>query len=378
MDLSVKRPRRTRTRIVLTVCSVLVMPGAALAFDDRNLGSTYVFSAYGQLHFAYQSFDDGQATTENIVDVTNANSRLGFFIKPSDGGLGLSFQFESGLGFRPSQKTSQDVTPEFWNWSRRDLRQVQLIYKSDVGTFSLGQGSMPLDGVAESDLGGTVVAAKSTIPEANGAYLFRTSAGGISSITIGNTFDNYDGDRRFRLRYDTPDFGGFSLGLAYGEEVLSSGNDNTYYDAAVRYSESFGAIRVIGAIGSAWENTATSVTRVTIGSVSVMDDRSGLNASLAAGLSASGSEPNYIYFKGGWNVEVFAAGTTKLAFELFRGSDYITAGARSDMWSAGVIQNFDTLNLEAHVSYRAFSYKENTAVSYQDADTLMIGARWKF
>ena len=109
-----------------------------------------------------------------------------------------------------------------------------------------------------------------------------------------------------------------------------------------------------------------------------MDDRSGLNASLASGLTASGSEPSYIYFKGGWNGEVFAVGTTKLVFELFRGSDYITAGARSDMWSVGFIQTFDSLNLETYVSYRAFSYKDNTAVSYQDANTMMIGARWKF
>ena len=365
-------------RDVKTFCCLLVVPGTALAFDDRNIGSSYVFSAYGQLHFAYQSFDDGPVRTENVVDVTNANSRLGFFIQPSDRGRGLSFQFETGLGFRPSQKTSQDFTPDFWDWSRRDLRQVQFIYKSNVGTFSFGQGSMPLDGAAESDLGGTVVAAKSTIPEANGAYLFRTSAGVISTITIGNSFDNFDGDRRFRLRYDTPEFGGFSLGLAYGEEVLSSGNDNKYYDAAIRYSEKFGAIRVIAAVGSAWENTTTSVNRVTIGSISVMDERSGLNASLASGLSASGSEPSYIYFKGGWNGEVFAVGTTKLVFELFRGSDYITAGARSDMWSVGFIQTFDSLNLETYVSYRAFSYKDNTAVSYQDANTMMIGARWKF
>ena len=215
----------------------------------RSIGDQgYTFAPYAQLHFAWQQVDDGRASTGNIVDITNANSRVGFYIERPDA-MGFSFQFESGLGFRPSAKTSQTNTPVFFDWSRRDLRQVQVIHRSQAGTFRLGHGSMPLDGAAESDLGKTVVVAKSTIPEANGSYILRSTTGVLTPLTIGDTFDNYDGTRRLRLRYDTPDFSGFSLAVAYGEEVLRSGDDNTYYDVAIRYEGQVGKLRHHWCIG---------------------------------------------------------------------------------------------------------------------------------
>ena len=62
----------------------------------------FVFAPYGQVNMAYQSFDDGRQTTSNLVDNSNSNSRIGFYLEPADSGDGFAFQFESGLGLRPS------------------------------------------------------------------------------------------------------------------------------------------------------------------------------------------------------------------------------------------------------------------------------------
>jgi predicted porin len=278
--------------------SVAGIASAALAeVPDYPVGRNNVLKPYGQFHFALQSFDDGQFRTTNIVDITNANSRIGFYIQPTESGDGLSFQFETGLGFRPSSSTSQIYTPEFFDWSRRDLRQVQVIYKGRIGTIRLGQGSMPLDGAAESDLGGTVVVAKSTIPEANGDYIFRTAEDALSSVTIGDTFDNLDGARRMRLRYDTPEFSGLSLALAYGKEVLKPEDDTDYYDISLRYGQTFDAIKVTAAIGSAFARDKTKTVRTIAGSLSVLDTRNGLNGTIALGMNADTSE-KYVYLKG--------------------------------------------------------------------------------
>ena len=58
-----------------------------------------------------QSFDDGQVETANIVDITNSNSRIGLYLRAPERSDGLSFHLESGLGFRPSLKTSPKNTP---------------------------------------------------------------------------------------------------------------------------------------------------------------------------------------------------------------------------------------------------------------------------
>ena len=55
-----------------------------LTFKLYNGG---IFNFYGQFNPAYQSFDDGDVTTRNIVDNGNWNSRVGFtIIQPVDEG----------------------------------------------------------------------------------------------------------------------------------------------------------------------------------------------------------------------------------------------------------------------------------------------------
>jgi len=364
--------------ILGTVLLSLCLPVAAFAeLPDWPLGEGYSLAPYGQLHFALQDFDDGEKHTTNIVDITNSNTRVGFYVQPQDSSAGLSFQFESGLGFRPSAATSQDSTPDALHWTRRDLRKVQLIYKAGFGTVRLGQGSMPLDGAAESDLGGTVVVAKSTIPEANGAYIFRTKDGVLSDVTIKDTFNNFDGARRMRVRFDTKDVSGFSLAVAYGKEVLKSGDNTDYYDFALRFRKTFGTVKVIGAAGSAYADGDGDTTRTTIGSVSALDTRSGLNLSLALGKNAQ-SGADYAYVKGGWNTSFVSTGETKLIFEGFIGNDYRVSGAKSKMWGLAVIQNIDAANIEAYLGYRAFRYDDKSATDYQDAHAIQLGARWQF
>ncbi len=379
-------PGSTKTSAALA-CLVLGGTLGGLATPARasdleyQLGSGLTFAPYGQLHFAYQGFDDGQDVTETLVDVSNANSRVGFYLRWGDQNAAqanaLAFQFESGLGFRPSQKTSQTNTPEAWDWKRTDLRKVQLIWTTAYGTFKLGQGSMTTDGIAEADLGGTVVVAKSTIPEANGAYILRTSTGALSSITIGSTFSNLDGGRQGRIRFDTRPVQGLSLGLAYGREVLKSGIDDDYYDLALRFDKDLERIKIKAAAGLSYLVAQGANERALVGSLSVLDKPTGLNLSLAAGREEL-TGASYGYLKAGWNTRILNAGVTKFTAELFRGRDYVSSGARSTMWGLSLIQELERLNTEVYAGYRAFSYTDLTPVDYLDAGAVQIGARWRF
>ncbi len=367
-----------RLGLILGIAAVGCGSVASAELKDVDLGGGYVFAPYGHLHGAFQSFDDGQETTQNLVDVSTSISRFGFYIEPANSDLGLSFQFESSLGFRPSSSVSQVFTPKAWDWTKRNLRQVQFIHNSRFGTLRLGQGSMPLDSAAEVDLGGYNNVAKSNLAEGYGSYLFRDSSGALTNLDIGDTFDNFDGDRRMRVRFDTAPVAGFSLSVGYGIEVLKSGDDNDYYDVALRYSNTFGRLKVSGAVGSSWADSPTSVDRATVGSFGVLDQNTGLNLTIAAGQDASGTEPHYVYLRAGWNRAIWSIGESKIALEYFDGSDYNTTGSASEMWGIALLQEVDDLNLEVYAGYREFAYTDLTPVTYLDAEGVQIGARWKF
>ncbi|WP_343211918.1 hypothetical protein QEZ52_20725 (plasmid) [Aliisedimentitalea scapharcae] len=342
---------------------------------EVSLGAETTLAWYGQLHFANQRFDDGAVTTSTLVDVSSANSRFGFYLR---GQSPVSFQFETGLGFRPSTKTSQTNTPEFWNWSKKDLRQVQFIYKSGVGTIRFGQGSMSNDGEAELDLAGTAIVAKSNLKELYGSYMLRDSTGKLTAVDIGSAFDNFDNGRRFRVRYDSNTISGFSVAAAYGIEVLTSGVDDRFYDFSLNYANRFNRLEIEATLGTAYTDLAAGGTlRETVGSVSMFDHQTGLNATFAMGQDHSGAG-QYLWSKLGWNADLMAAGTTKLALEGFWGSDYVSANSQSRMWGVSLIQNFDQHRIEAYAGYKRFSYDDTGPTAYMDADAWQIGARWRF
>lgn len=360
---------------VLTLSAVLGASHTLAEPHEVSLGNDTTFSWYGWLHFAAQSFNDGAVTTTNLVDISSATSRFGFYLK---GQSPVSFQFETGLGFRPSTKTSQINTPDFWDWGKKDLRQVQVIYDTGFGTFRLGQGSMSNDGEAEVDLAGTSIVAKSNLKELYGSYLFRDSTGVLTAVDIGTVFDNFDNGRRFRLRYDSERHAGFSVAAAYGIEALASGVDDHFYDVSLDYAKQFDRMKVEATIGAAYTDfSAGGRARETVGSMSVLDLQTGLNATVASGRDHAGGG-RYTWTKLGWNADLVPIGVTKMALEGFWGSDYGSVGAKSRMWGVSLIQNFDRQGIEAYAGYKVFSYNDPGPTTYNDAKAWQIGGRWRF
>lgn len=362
-----------------TTCIALPALAQDIDLEPVSLDQGWVFDAYGRLNLAYQSFNDGAQTTSNIVDMSTSTGRIGFFIERPDTDQGLAFQFETGLGISPSKSFSQTSSPAFWDVDRTLLRQVQVIWYGGWGKLRVGQGSMASDSIAEIDLGDTTVVAKSNIDEMGGSYLFRFAGGLLSDVDIGSSFDSFDGDRRFRLRYDTPTAAGFSLAMSYGIEVLKSGDDSDYYDVAVRYSRSFGALDVKAGIGNSYVGIAGGgLDYATAGSLSVFDNTTGLNLTLASGRDHRGTEASYIWAKAGWNTDIIAAGVTRFYVEAHQGENFITSGSDSSFWGLGMMQRIDKYNLDLFAGYRTFSFSDLGGAAYQDADVIQIGAHITF
>lgn len=354
----------------------LLTPVAALAefrYDTAN-GGELLF--YGQLSPSYLSFDDGVSTTSNFADNTNSNSRVGMWYRTQTGNGSFSFNLETALGLRPSALLSQNFTPDAANWRRTSIRKIDATWNIDnLGTFSIGQGSMSTDGAASMDMSGTTLVLYNSIPDTAGAFRFRTTAGALTAKTIAQAFGSYDGGRKTRVRYDTPSINGFTFSASYGEEVLAEKVDQKVADIAVTYAGEFGGNKLIGGLGYSYSEFGAGVKRRdAVASLSYLH-AGGVNFTFAMG-DRNETGP-YVYGKLGYRANWISAGTTSLGIDFYRGDDKTSAGSESQSYGIGIVQSFDRQRVEAYFGYREYSLKE-TGVSYRDASSFMLGARWKF
>jgi hypothetical protein len=353
----------------------IAAPAAAeMKYENANGGHVKL---YGQFSPAYLHFDDGIGSFGEIVDNQNSNSRVGLWVvQPGNSGT-FKFNFETSLGLRKSSRTDQIFTPDWINWQRTEIRKIDFSYGSNTwGTVYVGQGSVATDGAAHQDLSGTTIALYNGIPDTAGAALLRPVDGVSPSRTVGSAFSDYDGGRRMRVRYDTPEFlPGLKFSAAYGEEVLSQTTDLKTLNAALYYDDKIGAFKMLGALGYARTETGTDTKRSdTIASFSILHD-SGVNGTIAAG--RRDIDGSYVYGKIGYRAQWFAVGKTNLAFDYYDGKDQTVDGSDSSAYGVVAVQDFDDLGLQAYLAYRSYSLTE-ISVDYHDASSILFGARWKF
>ncbi len=360
-----------KTCLGTTFLVILIATCAGAQTFENETGGSVRF--YGQVSPSYLSFDDGELSTGNFVDNANSNTRLGFVIDQPAWGGGLVLTFETALGFVQSSEVSQFVTPSALAWERTDLRKFEAAYSADFGKFTIGQGSMATDGVATLDVSGTSLVGSVTVSDVSGAFAFREDSGVLSDVTVSDAYKDFDGSRRFRVRYDTPEYGGFSVAVAYGQNILSEDDDKDYYDIGLVWSGTQGDFELAAAAGYAWEEDDTTNERYA-GSFSMLHTPTGLNLSVSTGADPDGG--NYGYAKAGWKGDLMAAGPSAFSIDYYDGNDLAADSSSSEAFGVSAVQTFTDMDLEVYLGYRAYSY--NDATSYQDADSYLFGARYKF
>ncbi|XDA97412.1 porin [Sulfitobacter sp. LCG007] len=337
-------------------------------------GATATF--YGQINLTYQGVDDGDDTYGDIVDNSNSGSRVGLWIRRSYGDRELSFNFETNLGLKNTADTSQNDDVDALDWQRTDIRKLEVVYGGSFGKLWLGQGSMATDGAAEVDNSGTSIAGYVNVSDSAGGYTFQ-NAGVLSGTRIGDAFKDFDGGRRMRVRYDSPEMAGLILSAAYGEEVLNEDDDSTYYDVALRYLHDGDVIGISSAIGYSWTDGDDGTDENLVASGTLLHKATGLNVTLAAGDKRSG-DGRYVFTKLGWITDLVSVGQTAFAVDYYNGQDFAVAGSDSDSWGIEAVQQFEKQGLEAYVGYRVYAFDDNAGSDYEDIRSLLLGARWKF
>ena len=341
-------------------------------FTNASGGSV---TFYGQFNPTYQSFDDGEETTNGLVDNGNWNSRLGFRIVQPMNDWTLRARFETGLSFRNSALVSQTQTPQWIDWDRTWLRWFEVAADTDYGTLSLGQGSTAADGAASLDSSFTFILSPTDASDGFGSFQFRDENGDLTGVTVGQVNSSINVGRLFRVRYDTPAYAGFVFSTSAGVNVLNENDDADYYDVALRWSGEAGDVSIETAVGYGWQFNPDAEDRL-IGSATFFHNPTGLNLNLAAGSRDDG--PQYGYIKGGWRADFIPQGKTSMFVDYYRGEDFLSDGSETETWGLGAVQSFDDLSLDVYAGVQRFAYSDRSGRRYQDATGVLLGARWFF
>jgi hypothetical protein len=406
-----------RTTALLLALPVPLALGAAAAAQglprleaEFPNGATLRF--YGQINKGILSYDDGiDEETYFAIDNDNSGTRFGLRYTQSFGAW--TFENVNEFEYAPYSTANINIiddspSSDDYEWGNHNIRKIDFSFEHErYGTFWIGQGSMATDGVAGADLSGTDVIGASSVGDSAGAQIIRYSDPDLlfaNNPQIGQAFSNYDGGRLARVRYDTPSFNGFSVALAYGQDLLSGEDDERdidQYDVALLYENAFETFDVAAAVGYYGNDDDATVW---VGSASALHTSTGINGTFAAGTQEFEDDSgSYWYAKLGLLRDFVAWGDSALAIDYYSGDDiFVSDGiqlfdgdgnpvldengdpvtgditsSESTSWGLSVVQNVDAWNTEFWLTYRSYDYSDDFA-SYEDGQAIFGGARFSF
>jgi Gram-negative porin len=289
----------------------------------------------------------------------------------------------------------------------------------DLGRVTVGRINTATAGATTVDLGGAGVTANSQIGYTQRSFLLAindvafNSAGTTWAAALGgNTVNGAGLSRAQAISYTSPNFGGFSLSAAWGEDDV--------YDVALRYAGEASGFRFAAAIGyihnssglgdaseefdaAGFRQDLAKPTQVK-GSASVLHVATGLyltgayvNQDNDAPVAGLDDNTTLWFVQGGVSKNWTGMGSTviygeyarvedaRVDFSAFFGAGNIVA-AETDMWGLGIVQHVDAAAMELFLSYRRFSAEQSGplrvevdgSTSFNDFDVVMGGARIKF
>jgi len=270
-----------------------------------------------------------------------------------------------------------------------------------LGKLTMGNTSPAADATSEVTFSGVGIFAKSD-GDSYGSGIFyqntsTASAPTTSSVSIGGSVSNLDHvSRTDVIRYDSPKFGGMTLGTS----AISGG----IWDVALRYSAKFGAVKVKAGAGYTNTNQTTASSNfIATGSVAILHD-SGLTIALAGGKqnfsgpsskSSNGivgggalavdtnfngtEDPSFFYVGAGYNTKIFGVGGTNFLFKWNQTQDAVRIANNDDneAESIGVAvqQNFSAIGASIGVEYMRYSYESKSNVTnntFDDVDVIAL------
>lgn len=346
-------------------------------------GDKVSLKVYGQVNRGVLIADDGDSSDAYFVDNANSSSRIGLLgdAKVNDD-ITVVAKMEFEYKTNPSDGVNQnDKNPDGSSFNSRWI-DAQFMSKR-FGTLYLGKGSTASDTTSERDLSGTDVIGYSSIADMSGGILFYDDVQNeLTTTTIGTVFSNFDGlSRRNRIRYDSPEFMGFTA----GGSLLSDGGD-----VSLKYATKWGedwkfAAAIAYADPQAIDDNTDNQYN---GSASILHS-SGVNLTLAAGsknlvdglFNPNGTfrddDPSFYYGKLGYRTKWFEIGESRFSADYMYSENLAQDNDEAKSFGIQMVQDFSDWGSELYLGYRLHKLDRDFS-DYKDINSLMSGVRVKF
>jgi hypothetical protein len=277
------------------------------------------------------------------------------------------------------------------------VRRAEVGVQSEYGSVLLGRGSTFTDGIAEFDLSGTDVALYSYLPDTAGSLQFSNRNGvqrRAGDPTISQVFDDFDGPRDDRIRYDSPTWHGITIGGSVGQ--------GGFADVGLRYAAIISGARVAAGIGymnyqgtlpsmqpqDGTDQATTPFKQRMSGSAAVLLPN-GLNLLLSAGwgnhysgccatgLVARDTATTY-FIKAGYQAHIFNFGLTNFAIQGGQTRNRINDGDIASRIGLSFEQQVIAKGIELYGGYEHLTLYRPGAQRFAPSDLALLGSRVQF
>lgn len=398
----IKKRMMTKSVQTITVLAAALLLGAtaASALEIKSGSDKVQLQLSGEINRAVMYADDGHQDKFFHVDNSNSESRIGLAgeVSASDC-LTVGSNIELKWQDNPSHAVSmqeESIGGEF-------VQELVELYfdRNNFGKLSVGFGGMASDGSSEVDLSGTDLIGNAGVADVGGGLFFYDASTGSynneeeGGTTVSDVFKRHCCDlfnritadglgKRNRLRYDTPEFAGFSIAVAAGEQDS--------YDVALNYSGEFNGWQMEAMAawmqpgGSADQDCGHGDYTQMNASVSVLFDF-GLNLTAGYGhrevdtLPLNGEDPEFVYGKIGYKFgQLFSVGSTAVSVDygVYKNSDNQIIDEDGTATGIQLVQELSDYSTDLFAGYRLFSLEDNTGADYEDISVIMAGARFSF
>lgn len=373
-----------KCRLRATLVTVIVFVAAFMPFSTTQAFETQVS---GQVNQLIMWADNGVDSDFFVADNDNSSTRVRWTGNQDVGLVTAGFTIELEAERNASNKLDIPNSGDGgFDWNDRWL---EAWFRGNWGKISIGKGDGAANGTSEVDLSGTAVIIYSGVDVTAGGFTWTVKDGTPAGtpfrngLDVGDTRSNFDGlSRNERIRYDTPQFVGFSFagGITNGSA----------WELAGRYAADLGGHKLAAALGyidtADRESAGAPLDYTQWGASASWLAPFGLNLTAAAGVRnftgvkkqarlAGGNtddSQNY-YFKIGWRFGIHA-----LAAEWGRTDDLDFKGdASSNHGLAYVITPWK--GIELYAAGRLYELKQTRdPVDPEDISQIMAGTRIKF
>jgi len=330
-----------------------------------------------QVNPAMNVAGDGHNTKVYFVDNDATASRVRFAgVGVWDRGPQVGTTLEVGLSPNNSFDVSQnnELAGSFIS-----VRRAEAWVRDDrYGRIMFGQGSTAADNTAEYDLSlvsGPIMT--SGVSFVAGGLQF-TSNNRLTGVTIADAFQNFDGNRDPRIRYDSPMFGPLQLSASAGANqtygaALTWGGDYDHWTA-----KELDGITTLGAV-SIYNPNDHGVDFRVAGSWSMLHNASGLSATVSAGYDNTGGPTPYsVYGKIGWDTHLFSMGDTGFGVDYAWSANIDQADDEGQSVGLAAVQLIDAYGIQLYSQFRWYTLSRGEGPSFDDIYLGTIGSLVRF